>query len=147
MANFNSKIINLAIFSPQWYLMKHITDRGHSFTASAQREIAQDAIAQREITTRSSNRLTRRRPASFQTETSSLLARNVSVAREVLLQPSFTGKGASGTHGISFQMKCDVDIRQNLYAWPNTSICTKLVNLLQILHVVPRVTPSSHKSL
>ena len=35
-------------------------------------------------------------------------------------------------------MKCDVDIRKELYAWPNTSICTGLVNLMQILHVVPR---------
>ena len=65
---------------------------------------------------------------------------------EVLFR-QFTGKGASGIHGISFQMKCDVDIWKDLYAWPNTSICTGLVNLLQILHVVPRVTPSSHRSL
>ena len=33
-----------------------------------------------------------------------------------MFQPSFTGKGASGIHVISFQTKCDVDIRNNLYA-------------------------------
>ena len=35
---------------------------------------------------------------------------------EVLLQPKITGKGASGIRGISFQMKCDGDIRKELYA-------------------------------
>merc|ERR1711924_481436 len=37
---------------------------------------------------------------------------------EVLFQPSFIGKEASGIHDTSFQsiMKCDVDIRKDLYA-------------------------------
>merc|ERR1719168_24998 len=37
---------------------------------------------------------------------------------EVLFQPSFIGKEASGVHDITFQsiMKCDVDIRKDLYA-------------------------------
>ena len=37
---------------------------------------------------------------------------------EVLFQPSFTGMEASGIHDTSFQsiMKCDVDIRNDLYA-------------------------------
>ena len=37
---------------------------------------------------------------------------------EVLLQPSFVGKEASGTHVTTFlsSMKCDVDIRKDLYA-------------------------------
>ena len=35
---------------------------------------------------------------------------------KVLFQPSFTGEGASGIHVISFQTKCDFDIRKNLYA-------------------------------
>ncbi len=36
---------------------------------------------------------------------------------EVLFQPSFVGKEASGTHDTTFQsiMKCDVDIRKDLY--------------------------------
>ena len=35
---------------------------------------------------------------------------------KVLLRPNFIGKGSSGIHGMSFQMKCDVDIRKELYA-------------------------------
>jgi len=37
---------------------------------------------------------------------------------EVLFQPSFIGKEASGLHDTTFQsiMKCDVDIRKDLYA-------------------------------
>ena len=37
---------------------------------------------------------------------------------EVLFQPSFIGKEASGVHDCTFQtiMKCDVDIRKDLYA-------------------------------
>ena len=38
--------------------------------------------------------------------------------REVLFQPSFVGKEASGIHDTTFQsiMKCDVDIRKDLYS-------------------------------
>merc|ERR1712060_732101 len=37
---------------------------------------------------------------------------------EVLFQPSFVGKEASGIHDTSFQsiMKCDCDIRQDMYS-------------------------------
>merc|ERR1711874_276047 len=37
---------------------------------------------------------------------------------EVLFQPSFIGKEASGIHDTTFQsiMKCDVDVRKDLYA-------------------------------
>merc|ERR1712201_68988 len=37
---------------------------------------------------------------------------------EVLFQPSFVGKEASGIHDTTFQsiMKCDVDIRRDLYS-------------------------------
>ena len=37
---------------------------------------------------------------------------------EVLFQPSFVGKEADGIHETTFQsiMKCDVDIRKDLYA-------------------------------
>merc|ERR1711992_16915 len=37
---------------------------------------------------------------------------------EVLFQPSFIGKEASGIHDTTFQsiMKCDVDIRKDLYS-------------------------------
>jgi len=39
-------------------------------------------------------------------------------AAEVLMQPSFIGKEMSGVHDCTFQtiMKCDVDIRRDLYS-------------------------------
>ena len=53
-----------------------------------------------------------------QTETSSLSAPNVSVARKCCSRQLSFGKEASGIHDTSFQsnMKCDVDIRKDLYA-------------------------------
>ena len=55
---------------------------------------------------------------NFQTETSSLSAPNVSVARKCCSRQLSFGKEASGIHDTSFQsnMKCDVDIRKDLYA-------------------------------
>ena len=43
---------------------------------------------------------------------------HVSASQEVLFQPSFIGKESSGIHDTTFQsiMKCDVDIRSDLYS-------------------------------
>jgi hypothetical protein len=45
-------------------------------------------------------------------------ATNIPRISEVLFQPSFIGKEASDIHDCTFQtiMKCDVDIRKDLYA-------------------------------
>lgn len=69
--------------------LKYLTEHGldmnaHSFTVSAEKEFGRDIIESCTtlvwIATQSSNRLARRRPACSQTETSSLLAPNASVA-------------------------------------------------------------------
>ena len=95
------------------FLMKNLTDRGCSFTASAEREIARD-ISEKlwyigVVTTQSSSRLTGRRPASSQTETSS--AKRFRFAEE-LLQQNFSRL----IHDTSFLTKCDVDTRKKLCA-------------------------------
>ena len=66
------------------HLTKIFTDRGYSFTVSAEKKIDRDIIENCAIlektTIKSSDRLARRRLASSQTETSSLLAPDVSIA-------------------------------------------------------------------
>merc|ERR1712241_729770 len=57
---------------------------------------------------------------------------------EVLFQPSFIGKEASGVHDTTFQsiMKCDVDIRKDLYA---NVVLSGGTNLVVSKHVVESV--------
>merc|ERR1712010_44268 len=81
------------------YMMKILTERGYSFTTTAE--------------------------SSEKEKTYELPDGNVITVGnerfrcpEVLFQPSFIGKEASGIHDTAFQsiMKCDVDIRKDLYA-------------------------------
>ena len=67
------------------------------------------------ISAQSSNRLTRRRLASSRTETS-LLAPDVSVSRKCCSSQVSPVKEPAESTSFVFQMKCDVDIRKNLYA-------------------------------
>ena len=83
------------------YLMKNLTDPGYSFTASEEREIAR--ISARICVTYRNIITVGAKPFH---------------CAEVLPQPNLIGKGASGFCDTSFQfiMKCDVDIRKELYA-------------------------------
>merc|ERR1711971_505146 len=56
---------------------------------------------------------------------------------EVLFQPSFIGKEASGVHDCTFQtiMKCDVDIRKDLYA--NIELTALAPSTMKIKVVAP----------
>merc|ERR1719265_1096439 len=93
------------------YLMKILSERGYSFTTSAEREIVREI---KEASESSDKEKTYELPDGNIITVGSERFR----CPEVLFQPSFVGKEASGIHDTTFQsiMKCDVDIRKDLYA-------------------------------
>merc|ERR1719204_862318 len=107
------------------YMMKILGERGNNFTTSAEREIVRDIKEKLSYVSMDYDEELSAAEGNTEPEKSYELpdGQVITIAAErfrcpeVLFQPNFIGKEAAGIHKLTYDsiMKCDIDIRKDLY--------------------------------